>query len=167
MAISQHESSALKNPWFLGIGLALLITMSGTFFLIYTAFKNPPNLVVDDFYERGQAYEKTQHQIDAQKALGWTGTLLLPGKRKVGKQQTYSLLIQDENAVAVALDTVTLYAYRASDKAADFSAEMQSVGGGRYDAEIAFPLKGTWELNVEAKRGADKYLINKRIFIQE
>ena len=164
MAISQKQKSALKHPWFLGIGTALLISMSGTFFLVYIAFKNPPSLVADNFYERGKAYGVTQDKIDAQKALGWTGTFLPPSKRKVNVSQTYEFLIQDKNALAIALDSVILYAYRASDKNADFSVEMTAAGLGKYTADVAFPLKGSWEVNVEAKHGADEFLVNRRSF---
>ncbi len=167
MAISQQQKSALKNPWFLGIGLALLISMSGTFFLVYIAFKNPPSLVADDFYERGQAYKETQKQIEAQESLGWIATFLPPSKRKVGEVQTYEFLIQDKNALAIALDSVTLYAYRAADQNADFSVDMIPAGPGKYTADIAFPLKGSWEINVEAKQGEDDFLVNKRIQISE
>ena len=100
-------------------------------------------------------------------ALGWTGTILSPSKRKVDKVQTYEFLIQDENALAVALDSVTLYAYRASDQDADFTVEMIEATRGKYTAEVAFPLKGSWEINVEAKRGEDEYLVNRRIQISE
>ncbi len=167
MAISQQEGAALKNPWFLGIGLALLISMSGTFFLIYIAFKNPPNLVAENFYERGKDYEKMQQVIDAQQALGWTGSILLPSKRKVNETQQYEFLIQDKDALAIVLDTVDLYAYRASDKQADFSVEMVPSGPGKYIADITFPLKGAWEINVEAKRDEDVFLVNRKIKISK
>lgn len=163
--ISQQNKTALRNPWFLGIIVFLLIGMTGTFTLIYLAFKSPPSLVVDDFYERGEQYLQTQKQLEAEKLLGWTGVFFLPRKVRMAQTHSFELLLQDANALSIKLDSLILYAYRPSDQKADFSVEMIQVSPGKYSADISFPLQGKWDLIAEAHRGSDKFLVNKRLEI--
>lgn len=163
--ISQNNKEALKNPWVLGIATVLLISMSGTFFLVYIAFKNPPNLVVEDFYERGKRYEDTQKRIEQEKALGWTGLLMIPTETRVNQTQMYEVFIQGKNSVGLDLDSVTISAYRPSDAKADFSVDMTLKSPGVYAADMSFHLPGIWDLIVVAKQGDQEFLVTKRVSI--
>lgn len=165
MAISQHSNVALKNPWVLGVigFLFVVITMNTVF--IYLAFRQPPNLVVDNFYERGKAYAMKEEAVDKQKLLGWNGVIMAPANSRVNQAQPFEVLIQGKNSVALDLDSVTLFAYRPSDMDADFSIPLNKMSAGRYSADVAFTLPGNWDLIVEAKRGEDEYLITRRIYI--
>ena len=165
MNISQKNNEALKNPWVLGL-LAFLVTfLSANAIFIYMAFKHPPSLVVEDFYERGERFEETQKRIEAEKDLGWTGTFLFPAKARVNQSQNYEVLIHDQNSTALQLDSLVIYAYRPSDAQADFSAEMNKTSPGLYSAELSFSLPGTWDLIAEAKQGEKEFLVMKRISI--
>ncbi len=165
MNISQSNNEALKNPWVLGIILFVMtfITVNGIF--IYQAFKNPPSLVVPDFYERGKRYEDTQKRIEQEKALGWTGVLMVPSATRVNQKQAYDVLIQGKNSANLELDIVTLNAYRPSDANADFSGEMIKKAPGLYSAEMSFTLPGIWDLIVVAKQGEQEFLVTKRVTI--
>ncbi len=165
MAISQDNPNALKNPWVLGIiGFLLLVITVNTIF-IYNAFKHRPNLVVDNFYERGKAYAMKEAAMEQEEKLGWNGLIMAPSKSRVNQSQPYEVLIQGKNSAGLDLDSVTLFAYRPSDMDADFSIPMNKMSAGRYSADIAFMLPGNWDLIVEAQRGDDKFLITRRIYI--
>ena len=165
MNISQKNPQALKNPWVLGL-LAFLVTfLSANAVFIYLAFTSPPSLVVEDFYERGEAYEETQKRIEKEKSLGWTGLILAPSKTRVNQVQKYEVLLQGKNSVGLDLDSVTIHAYRPSDANADFSVEMNKKQTGVYIADISFELPGIWDLIVEAKLGEQEFLTTKRITI--
>jgi len=165
MNISQKNPQALKNPWVLGL-LAFLVTfLTANAIFIYLAFKSPPNLVVEDFYERGEAYEITQKNIEKEKALGWTGLILAPSKTRVNQQQNYEVMLQGKNSVGLDLDSVTLHAYRPSDAKADFSVEMTKKQPGVYSADISFQLPGIWDVIVEAKLDDKEFLTTKRLTI--
>lgn len=165
MNISQSNNEALKNPWVLGIILFVMtfITVNGIF--IYQAFKNPPSLVVPDFYERGKRYEDTQKRIEKEKALGWTGVLMIPASTRVNQLQSYEVLIQGRNSVNLELDTVTINAYRPSDANADFSAEMVKKAPGLYSTDMQFNLPGIWDIIVVAEQGEQEFLVTKRVTI--
>jgi len=166
MNISQKNNEALKNPWVLGMLLFLVVFLTANAIFIYQAFSNPPNLVVADFYERGKNYEQTQKRLEQEKSLGWSGLIMIPAQTRVNQIQNYQVFIQGKNSVALNLDSVTLYAYRPSDAKADFSIEMQQTNPGIYVADASFNLPGTWDINVEAAQGEQKFLLTKRISIK-
>ncbi|MFW5425999.1 MAG: FixH family protein [Methylophagaceae bacterium] len=166
MRISQSNKEALKNPWVLGIILFVLTFLTANAIFIYLAFKSPPSLVDQDFYESGKNYEQIQEQIDAQKALGWTGLFLIPVQTRVNQTQIYDVLIQGKNAAAIDLDSVVMKAYRPSDATADFSVEMLKTKPGVYTAEMSFNLPGTWDLVVEAQQDEKEFVVTKRVSIQ-
>lgn len=165
MNISQKNPQALKNPWVLGLLAFLMTFLTANGIFIYLAFSSPPNLVVEDFYERGEAYEQTQKRIEQEKALGWTGLILAPTKTRVNQVQGYEVLLQGQNSVGLDLDSVVIHAYRPSDARADFSVEMTKKQAGVYIADISFNLPGIWDLIVEAKLGEQAFLTTKRITI--
>jgi len=164
--LSQSNKEALKNPWVWGLTAFFITFLAANVVFIYLAFKSPPNLVVPDFYERGKRYEETQLKIDQEKALGWTGILTVPMQTRVNQLQSYDVLIQGENAVSLALDSVIIEAYRPSDKRADFSSEMTMKSPGVYTAEMSFKLPGIWDVIVVAKQAEMEFLVTKRISIQ-
>ncbi|SFJ85589.1 FixH family protein [Methylophaga sulfidovorans] len=165
MNISQENSQALKNPWVLGLLVFLLVFLSANALFIYLAFKSPPNLVIEDFYEKGQAYAKTEEEIIREKNLGWSGILLTPSASRVNQTQTYEAVITGQNSAGLLLDSVKFFAYRPSDKRQDFSADMQPSGHGSFVTDVSFHLPGSWDIIIEARRGEDKYVLTRRIQI--
>ncbi len=163
--ISQENKEGLKNPWVLGLILFLCVFLSMNAIFIYLAFRQPPNLVVQDFYERGKDYQITQKNIDREKQLGWSGMILTPVKMSANQKQNIEAIIQGKNSTALQLDSVEFHAYRPSDSKADFMAVMQQEEVGKYSADITFTLPGVWDVIVEAKRGDDKFLLTRRVSV--
>lgn len=164
--ISQENNSALKNPWVLGfIGFFIIFLMANVIF-ITLAFKSAPSLVVEDFYERGEAYEETQKRIAEEKALGWSGLIMTPSSIRVNQEQSYDVFLQGKNSKNLELDSVTFFAYRPSDVEADFSLPMLKKQAGVYSVDARFSLPGIWDLIVEAKQGEQRFLTTKRISIK-
>lgn len=165
MKISQDNPKALHNPWVLGFLAFLFIFLAANAVFIYLAFSSPPNLVVDDFYERGEAYDQMQDRLANEKALGWSGILMMPGQTRVNQEQQYEAVITGKHSAGLTLDEVTFYAFRPSDAKKDFSVPMQKTSNGHYIANVSFLLPGTWDVIIEAKRGEDEYAFTRRIKI--
>lgn len=166
MRISQENPQALRNPWVLGLLAFLFVFLTANAIFIYLAFKTPPNLVVEDYYEKGEAYAETQERIQRQKELGWSGMLMMPASSRVNQTLTYEALITGKNSAGLLLDSVKFFAYRPSDAKEDFEVDMQPSGTGSYVADVSFDLPGTWDVLVEARRGADEFIITRRIRIE-
>jgi nitrogen fixation protein FixH len=165
MKISQDNPRGIQNPWVLGMIAFLFVFLGANAVFIYLAFSSPPNLVVEDFYERGEAYDQAQARLAEEKALGWNGILMLPTSSRVNQTQTYEAVITGKNSSGLYLDSVTFYAYRPSDARADFEQVMRPSGNGHYVADLSFNLPGVWDVIVEAKQGDSKYSIVRRIRI--
>lgn len=166
MRISQENPQALRNPWVLGLLAFLVVFLSANAIFIYLAFETPPNLVVEDYYEKGEAHGKTLERIKRQEELGWSGVLMLPASARVNQTQTYEALITGKNSAGLMLDSVKLFAFRPSDAKQDFEVDMQPSGTGSYIADVRFNLPGTWDVLVEAHRGEDEFIITRRIRIE-
>jgi len=165
MSISQSNKEALKNPWVLAIILFVITFVSMNAVFIYLAFKSPPSLVDKDFYENGKNYDQIQQQIELQKELGWSGVLFIPTQTRVNQTQKYEVLIQGKNSASLALDSVTIKAYRPSDAHADFSSVMTNSKPGTYETELHFNLPGTWDLVVEAVQQEKQFVMHRRVTI--
>lgn len=165
MNISQKNSEAFKNPW-VWAGLAFLCTfVSMNIFFIYQAFSSPPNLVLENFYERGRTYDDMQDRLARERELGWSGLIMAPADSQTGVEQRWEVLIQDKAGETLQFDTVELFAYRPSDAREDFSVSMHAQENGVYAADINFTLPGNWDIIVEARRGDDEFAITRRTFI--
>lgn len=164
--ISQQSNQALKNPWVLGFIAFFLTFVTANVIFISLAFKSAPALVVDDFYERGEAYEETQKRIAAEKSLGWTGLLMTPSSIRVNQDQTYDVFLHGKNSTKLELDSVTFFAFRPSDVDADFSIPMVQKQPGVYTVNARFDLPGIWDLIVEAKKGEQRFLTTERISVK-
>ena len=156
------KQSAWRSPWviaWVGI-LVVFVLVSGV--RVYIAVVTNPGLVDEDFYERGQEYEKNLRKRMARDP-GWKMRIEAPRFVDLGKPTRFSFSVTDKDGVPVDPDSVTFYAYRPSDASKDFSLPMQLVEAGYYQAEVAFPLLGAWDILVSAKRGEDEFNVPHRL----
>lgn len=140
----------------------VVIFLTMNLIMVYLAMKNNPGLVVKDFYQRGQDYEKNMLKRQARNP-GWQMKVNLPKKIGVDEPVICHFSIVDKEGIAVDPDQVTFHAYRPADAKQDFTVPMQKVGPGIYESEIRFPLLGAWDTLVSVRHGEDEYNTPKRI----
>jgi nitrogen fixation protein FixH len=158
----QTLNSPWRNPWVLAwLGLVVAVLMVNTTF-IYFAIATNPGLVADDYYDRGQRYEKTLTSRLA-KAPGWTQRIDIPDDLKAKQAATILVTLVDQTGQPVTPDQVSFFAYRPSDKARDFSVLMTAEGPGRYSARVTFPLFGAWDALIAVRQGGDEVTTGERI----
>lgn len=158
----ERSNSPWRSPWVLAwIGLVVSVLMVNVTF-VWLAFATNPGLVDDDFYERGQHYEQTLASRLARDP-GWTLHADIPDDLTAGQSGTIVVTLVDKTGQPVAPDQVTFYAYRPSDKSADFSVPMSSIGSGQYLARVVFPLFGVWDGLVAVRQGEDEVTSGRRI----
>ena len=156
------KNSAWRSPWVIAWVAMVVIFFSMNMVMIYMAVENDCGLVVDDFYDRGQDYEKNMLKRQARDP-GWVMAIQFPRKIEIDEPVTCRFSVKDKMGQPVRPESVTFYAYRPSDKNADFSLPMKQVEPGLYEAEVSFPLLGAWDTLVSAKRGEDEFNTPKRI----
>lgn len=157
------KNSAWRSPWVIAWVAMVVIFFSMNMIMIFMAADNNPGLVVDNFYERGQDYEKNMLKRRARNP-GWNMQLELPNLiEQVNQPVTCRLTVHDKSGQPVTPESVTFYAYRPSDAGQDFSIPMGQIKPGVYEAEIRFPLLGAWDTLVSVKQGEDEYSTPQRI----
>ncbi|MCW8890737.1 MAG: FixH family protein [Sedimenticola sp.] len=157
-----EKQSPWRSPWILGWMGLLVVFLLANFVMIYLAVDRSPGLVVDDYYERGQDYEKNRLKRQARNP-GWKMKLKAPEFVDVAVPAHYSIKITDKAGHPVSPDSVTFYAYRPADAKLDFSVPMQVVDSGVFEAEVTFPNLGVWDILISAKLGEDEYNLPHRL----
>ncbi len=157
-----EKKSAWQSPWVIAWVAMVAIFFTMNVIMIYLAQSNNPGLVVENFYERGQDYEKNMLKRQARNP-GWQMEVSLPKKIGVDEVVTCRFAVKDKEGSPIEPDAVTFHAYRPSDAKQDFTLPMKKVGPGLYEAEVRFPLLGAWDTLVSAKHGEDEYNTPKRI----
>lgn len=156
------SNSPWRNPWVLGwLGLlAVVIVVNGVF--IYLAFATSPGLVTDEYYSAGRTLEQTILDRRAKQA-DHDLVINVPQGLHVKVPATFRFVGVDRNGIPVKADAVVFRAYRPSDKNDDFKGAMRKEGAGRFAIDVAFPLKGIWDIVVTLKQGKDEYNVGRRV----
>ena len=161
--ITQASKRALRNPWVLGwIGMVVLV-LGVNIAMITLAITTNPGLVTKDYYERGQDYEQHMASRRAERAkLGWKFDLQQPAAKLVNQPSAYRFAARDAQGKPLTGAQVVLYAYRPSSAGNDFSVPMSEATPGVYQANVAFPLKGVWDIIVNVTRDGHDYDVPHR-----
>lgn len=146
------KQPALRSPWVLGWIAMFIIFVMANVVMIYLALDKSPGLVVDDYYERGQDYEKNMLKRQARDP-GWKLKVVAPEFVDVAKPALFGLKTHAKDGSSLQPDSVTFYAYRPSDAKKDFEVPMKEVSSGLYQADISFPLLGVWDILISVKQG--------------
>lgn len=164
--ISQDNPSGWRNPWMLGLLGLIGIVLAVNITFITLAFVTSPGLVTEDYYEKGQEHEKNvQKRIAARQHLGWSFNTDFPQNPLINRSETYRVNGVDKAGLPLSDADVTLKAYRPSDADADFSIKMAETVPGVYEASVAYPLKGIWEITIDIRRGEEVYDFTRRASI--
>ena len=162
----ERSNSAWRSPWFIGwiglIGVVLAVNLT----MIVLAFATNPGLVVDDYYERGRDVERSLATRRAE-APGWTMSLDTPADVAENAPTWVRFFVVDTAGQPVRPDRVTYYAYRPSDRSADFSVPMVEEAPGRYVAEVTFSMPGLWDTLVAAETKGQEIVFDQRIGVAD
>ena len=141
------SNSPWRNPWIIGwMGLLIAFVMANAF-MIYLTTGGGPGLVVDDYYERGEDYEKNMLKRLAQDP-GWKMELRAPEPIEMGKKHIINVALVDAENKPLNEDSVMFHVYRPSDASKDFSLPLQRIDDGLYEVAVSFPLPGVWDVLV-------------------
>lgn len=155
---------AWRSPWVIAwVGLVVAV-LGVNLTMVVLAVATNPGLVNDNFYERGQDYEKTLMSRRARDP-GWTLRTDFPSDIKANEPATVRVVLVDKVGQPVTPEGVTFFAYRPSDKSKDFSVPMTEEAKGRYATQVSFPLFGSWDAVVAVEQGGDEYTTGTRILV--
>lgn len=161
----QKKLPAWKSPWVIAWIALVVIVLGVNAVMVYLAVTTNPGLVVDDYYERGQDYERTLLTKSASHP-GWTLRADIPQEIFAGVPAPIRFFVVDKVGQPITPESVELFVYRPSDVTRDFSIPMTEEGAGRYVAEVSFPLIGVWDTLVAVRQGEEEYHVGDRINVQ-
>lgn len=160
------KNSALRSPWVIGWFALVITVLTVNGVMIFLAVEHNPGLVVEDYYERGQNYEK--HLLERlERNPGWLMKIDVPDPVLKDEPTLFRFTVVDRAGVPVTSEAVRFFAYRPSDAKRDFSLPMELEAPGRYRAKAEFPLKGVWDILVSVQGGEDEYNSARRINVAE
>lgn len=142
-----------------------VIIIAANINLIMLAGDNPPNLVAENYYERGQDYEKNMLKRLARDP-GWEMSLQPPEALTLNQPSSFQFTVVGDDGQEALPDSVVLHMYRPSDAKADFSVPMTLLGAGTYTAEVTFPLKGAWDVLASATQDDHEFSVSYRAFVE-
>ncbi|MDX8397642.1 MAG: FixH family protein [Mariprofundaceae bacterium] len=164
---SEQLKQDLKNPWLRSILTVVGVTLVVNIGFITYAYMFPPNLVVNNYYERGKEYFHDEKQRQQAEASAWRLQLLMPNKMHVDQRQTVRLYVMDHQGKPVQEGTVTLKAYRPDDSSRDFSLNLPLSDVGTFSAPLSFPLLGRWDVIARIDTDSHHFDTSARIFVEQ
>lgn len=165
--LSGQVKQDLKNPWLRGILAVIAVTVAVNAGFIAYAFISPPNLVVNDYYEKGKSYFHDQQVEQKSASSAWRLQLMLPDKVRVQEPVTCRLYVMDHQGQPVHAGKVVLTAYRPSDAANDFRTELSLSDAGTFTAPVRFPLPGHWDLLARIDLDGHHFDTATRLFVEK
>lgn len=163
--LSEQLKDDLRSPWLRTILGIVGVVVAVNIAFISWAFISPPNLVVNDYYERGKNYFHDKDARQLAQASAWRLQLLLPDAMQANSPATCRLYVMDQQGKPVNAGNVRISAYRPNDATYDFSLELNSVDAGTFAAPISFPLPGYWDLIARIDADGQRFDTAKRIFV--
>lgn len=158
------NNSAWRSPWVRAWVATLLVVVSANVLMIYLAIDANPGLVVEDYYERGQDYEKNM-VARMERDPRWRMRIKTSNTPPLATPVPINFSVMDKEGQPVIPDAVTFYVYRPSDAKQDFSVPMQQQSPGHYLADVSFPLKGVWDTLVSVQKGDEEYHQALRVIV--
>jgi len=160
------SGSLFKNPTLLVWGglMVAFVLANGVF--IYLAQKSNPGLVVDNYYERGQDYEKNMLKRMAN-APDWQLELIVAEPIRTAQPARFELTATSGSESVLNPDRVTVHAYRPTDAKYDFATPMAELNSGVYRAEVTFPLPGNWDLLVTVEKDGVEHSAARRVQVAD
>jgi len=158
-----------KSPWvWTVIGLVAAV-LGVNLVMVYFSVSGGPGLVVDDYYERGRSFvARTSPDFIKREKPEWKLDIALPQTLTLGVPALFKATVTGEKeGDPTSRVKAVLFAYRPSDAGRDFSVPMTDEGGGAHTARVLFPLKGVWDIIIEARSGEKKSSVAKRIFVAD
>ncbi len=152
-----------REPWPLAIILFFVVVFIVNAIFIHLAQSSWNGVVTENHYEKGLAYNQVIEAQRRQEALGWRGRLIENQSTVVDGKRSLIFVLTDRSGQPVRQGLVTGRLQRPIRSDHDRSFLMNEIEPGRYQAKLAFPLPGAWDVKIEAKTADGPFRFNRRI----
>lgn len=154
-------------PIYLGALLCMPVVACGV--LVYVATRSDAPRPIKGYYESARAWDADAALEDASRRLGWTVRYELPEgvPHFAGMPRPVDLTIADRDGRPVTGLSGHLFAIRPSDTRLNGSGALVELPQqrGSYRTLIVMDDPGTWELHVDARQDALRFVHSARIAV--
>ncbi len=145
-------------PWvFVGLFGVVLIA-NGT--MIAVAISTFTGMETVSAYKKGLSYNKRLAAADAQEKLGWQASL--DTEAGDAGQMIITFALKDREGVPIAAADIEAHIDRPLQDGLDQPLTFDEIKSGRYKATVDLPLKGQWEIQVDAVARGNRYQFTER-----
>lgn len=139
-------------PWYFVMFFVFIALVNAV--MVTLAVRTNTGIVTDHPYEKGLAYNQVVEAEKNQQKLGWNGDI------KYENGNLYFSLRDKENKSLSPQKTIATIT-RPTQAGMDFTVELKDR-----KSPISFPVKGLWEVRVDATHNNVHYQQSKRIVVQ-
>jgi nitrogen fixation protein FixH len=127
--------------------------------MVFLALDSWSGLSTDDPYQRGLRYNKTLEAMAHRDALGWRESLgFTPGADVKGEPAgRISVEMRDREGNLLEGLVVSGQIRRPIREGFDREVTLTAVSAGRYEADVAFPLRGNWLVRLTARHDPNRH----------
>jgi len=131
--------------------------------MIVVAFATWPGLETTNAYQRGLAYNRQLEAAEQQAALGWKVdfAFVQDGPRK----GTLQLDLEDRHGSVIRDADVRVRLVRPTHEGVDQTVALEHGVGGHYEADLALPLDGQWDIELAAAANGQTWRLSERVFL--
>ena len=145
----------------------------GMFFVIFAAnaamvgvaLNSWRGLVTTDAYNKGVAYQQAIEAEQREQELGWSVDLSVDTPRP--KRADVLVSLTGADGAPLEADSVRVGFVRPTQEGYDSVHTLTALGGGKFAKSVSLPLRGLWDLRIEARKGADVVRESRRITVSE
>jgi nitrogen fixation protein FixH len=110
--------------------------------MMWKAIGTFDGLETADSYRAARAFNSTIHQAERQAALGWT-------LKAQASPQSIVLALTDKAGAPIDGLSITAVLWRPTHDGEDKALTFKPIGRGLYEAHLAAPVQGRWEIRLE------------------
>ena len=169
------QQSPLRRAvgWFKQPNVWIPSCFFGMFFVIFAAnaamvgvaLDSWRGLVTTDAYDKGVAYQQAVDAEAREAALGWSVDLTVDHPQP--RRADVMIQVTGANGQPLEADSVEIGFVRPTQEGYDSVHSLTKLGGGKFHKSVQLPLKGLWELRIEARKGDDAVRVSRRITVTE
>jgi len=150
-------------PWIFVAAFGVVIAVNAI--MIYFALSTFTGVAVETPYQRGLEYNKVLAAQAKQDSLGWAFEAAWRTNGDDPRQGEIRLRVSGGDGRGISGLAIDGTAHRPVEKRIPIELAFVAIGDGNYAAPVRFEAQGNWDLRLEARKGDERSIVIKRLFV--
>lgn len=149
-------------PWYIVLFFVVLTGLLSYF--AWLAVSSYTGVITDDAYNKGINYNKTLHQAEIEKALGWQADVAFTPEKD--KQVLVAVALKDKQKNLIKGAKAEVFFQRPTQAGFDKKVFLKEGQDGLYSADVALPLVGIWDVYLSFTQEKNNFQLKKTYIVQ-